>query len=108
LLEREYLQNATDRGRQLLAGLSRLAEQDAELADPRGLGLMAAIDLHGRAGLDPERRDAIIEAAFHRGLLLLACGKAGIRFCPSLCVSAEQVEAALEIFVAAVSDVREA
>jgi len=105
LLAREYLDNATHRGQQLLAGLSRLAQQDAELADPRGLGLMAAIDVMGPAGLDPGRRDAIIEAAFHRGLLLLGCGKAGIRFCPSLCVTAEQVDSALEIFVAAWSDV---
>jgi 4-aminobutyrate aminotransferase len=104
LLEREYLENAVQRGRQLLAGLTRLAQPDAELADPRGLGLMIAIDAMGSSGLDPERRDAIIEAAFHRGLLLLGCGKAGIRFCPSLCVTAEQVDTALEIFAAAASD----
>ena len=51
-----------------------------------------------------DRRDAIVEAAFHRGLLLLGCGKSGVRFCPGLCVTAEQVEAALEIFAAAVKD----
>jgi 4-aminobutyrate aminotransferase len=108
LLQREYLENATRRGYQLLAGLTRLAQQDAELADPRGLGLMVAIDVMGPAGLDPPRRDAIIEAAFHRGLLLLGCGKAGIRFCPSLCVTAEQIDSALEILVAAWSDVKAA
>jgi len=105
LLEREYMENARHRGRQLLAELSRLAQQDGQLADPRGLGLMVAIDVLGRAGLDPHRRDAVIESAFHRGLLLLGCGKGGIRFCPSLCVTAEQVEAALDIFAAACADV---
>ncbi|HQU42060.1 MAG TPA: hypothetical protein PK867_04575, partial [Pirellulales bacterium] len=32
-----------------------------------------------------------------RWLLLLGCGTSGIRFCPALCVTAEQVAAALAI-----------
>ena len=31
------------------------------------------------------------------------CGKAGMRFCPALCVNAEQVDAALELFEQAVA-----
>lgn len=105
LLEREYLDNAVERGQQLLAGLRRLTHSDRNLADPRGLGLMVAVDAVGPMGLDHERRDAIVEAAFHRGLLLLGCGKAGVRFSPSLCVTAEQVDAALAIFADACGDV---
>jgi len=101
LVEREYMENARERGEQLLVGLRRLAAQSSRLASPRGLGLMVAIDAVGPDGLDPILRDAIVEAAFHRGLLLLGCGKAGVRFCPGLCVTPEQVETALTIFAAA-------
>ena len=37
------------------------------------------------------------QAAFRRGLLLLGCGDSAIRFCPPLCITAEQVETALRI-----------
>jgi 4-aminobutyrate aminotransferase len=105
LLAREYLVNARERGEQLLAGLVRMARHNQALADPRGLGLMLAVDVVGPMGFDAERRDAIIEAAFHRGLLLLPCGKSAVRFCPALCVMPEQVESVLEIFAAACADI---
>jgi 4-aminobutyrate aminotransferase len=73
-------------------------DRTTKLADPRGIGLMQAVDVGGDAGPDPQRRDAVVQAAFEQGLLLLGCGKAGIRFCPSLCVTAAEVDAAVEIF----------
>ncbi|MGB2909187.1 MAG: aminotransferase class III-fold pyridoxal phosphate-dependent enzyme, partial [Anaerolineales bacterium] len=42
-------------------------------------------------------RDAIIENAFQRGLILLGCGKSTIRLAPPLCVTREEVDEALEI-----------
>jgi 4-aminobutyrate aminotransferase len=44
---------------------------------------------------DPELRDEVVQAAFRRGLLLLGCGEAAVRFCPPLCVTAAQVDTAL-------------
>ncbi len=88
LLEREYVANAAARGEQLRAGLMSLPG----LASVRGLGLMTAADVPGSGG-----REAVIQACFRRGLLLLGCGEAGIRFCPSLCVTAAQVETALAL-----------
>jgi 4-aminobutyrate aminotransferase len=102
LLEREYLANAVVRGQQLRAGLEALAASIPTLANPRGIGLMQAIDALGSNGPDPKRRAAIIQAAFQRGLLLLGCGKAAIRFCPALCVSEEQVATALALLSDAV------
>jgi 4-aminobutyrate aminotransferase len=46
---------------------------------------------------DPDLRDAIIDRAFYRGLLLLPCGANTVRFCPPLCLSERQVGIALEI-----------
>ncbi|HXT58578.1 MAG TPA: acetyl ornithine aminotransferase family protein [Pirellulales bacterium] len=97
LVQREYMSNARVRGAELKAGLEQLASRTSLLAHARGLGLMLAVDVIGPQGPDSQRRDEIVNAAFHRGLLLLGCGKAGIRFCPALCVTAEQIETALRI-----------
>jgi 4-aminobutyrate aminotransferase len=98
LVEREHMANARDRGAELKAGLERLAAATRCVKDVRGLGLMLAVDVVGNDGRpDPQRRDSLVDAAFHRGLLLLGCGYAGLRFCPGLCVTARQVETALDI-----------
>jgi 4-aminobutyrate aminotransferase len=101
LLEAGYIRNAAERGEQLRAGLRKLqAEHRDVLGDVRGLGLMTAVDVikdGDPAQPDPAHREDVIQACFRRGLLLLGCGESGIRFCPPLCVTAEQVETALGI-----------
>jgi 4-aminobutyrate aminotransferase len=92
LLEREYMANATARGEQLRAGLRTMASRHAGLSGVRGLGLMTAVDLPSAA-----HRELVIQGCFQRGLLLLGCGESAIRFCPPLCVTASQVDAALAI-----------
>ena len=92
LLDREYTANAAARGEQLRAGLRDLAGEFDALTGVRGLGLMTAADLPS-----PGVREQVIQAAFHRGLLLLGCGETALRFCPPLCVSAAQVGTALRI-----------
>ncbi len=70
------------------------------LGEVRGLGLMTAVDLikdGDPARFDPALREDVIQTCFRRGLLLLGCGESAIRFCPPLCVTAEQVETALHI-----------
>ena len=56
-------------------------------------------------GKDPQRRDAIVEKAFRRGLLLLGCGDNTVRFCPPLVVTAEEVDTCLRLFEEAVAEV---
>ena len=110
LVEVEYMANAASRGEQLLDGLHDLATQFPFLANPRGLGLMVAVDVTGEpspaergpgeglvVALDPTRRDRLIQSCFERGLLLLPCGRSALRFCPALCVTANEVETALSI-----------
>jgi 4-aminobutyrate aminotransferase len=92
LIEREYMANATARGEQLRAGLRDLAERHPELKGVRGMGLMTAADLPTAA-----HKETVIQAAFHRGLLLLGCGESALRFCPPLCITAGQVETCLRI-----------
>jgi 4-aminobutyrate aminotransferase len=100
LLQRGYIANASRRGTQLREGLLELSAKYPTAGDVRGLGLMMVLDIvrnDDRTQLDPGQRDRIVQAAFERGLLLLGCGEAGLRFCPPLCVSAEQVDIALGI-----------
>lgn len=106
LVEREYMANAGERGKQLAAGLQRLSKvADLGLAHPRGLGLMQAVDATLAGHVDHGRRDAIMQAAFRHGLLLLGCGPAGLRICPSLCVTAEETETMLRLLEQACREV---
>jgi 4-aminobutyrate aminotransferase len=89
LLQGGMIANAHERGEQLRARLRELARHHPEMGEVRGLGLMTAADVRGR--------DAVVQAAFEAGLLLLGCGETAIRFCPPLCVTAAQVDTAVEI-----------
>jgi 4-aminobutyrate aminotransferase len=111
LLEEEYTENAAERGKQLRDGLQTLTREHPHAGEVRGLGLMTALDMVAeRRPYTPDARlrDAVVEAAFHRGLLLLGCGEAAIRFCPPLCVTAAQVATALHILDDVLTAVRPA
>jgi 4-aminobutyrate aminotransferase len=100
LIEGGYMANAAERGAELKAGLIGLGRRHASVGDVRGLGLMVAMDLTrpgDPATPDPVLRDEVVQTAFRRGLLLLGCGEAAVRFCPPLCVTAEQVRTVLRL-----------
>ncbi len=98
LLEAGLIDNARCGGELLFSGLTHLAQRFDRMSLPRGKGLMLAIDLFDEVGnLDAQLRDRILEQAFLRGLLLLACGKAAIRFCPPLVIDGDQIQVALQI-----------
>ncbi|BAZ13476.1 4-aminobutyrate aminotransferase [Calothrix sp. NIES-4071] len=98
LLEQGLMDNATQMGEMLQAGLFKLHQQVPQLSLPRGKGLMVAVDiLDSQGNLSKELRDNIVQIAFHHGLLLLGCGKAAIRFCPPLVIDSEQIQVALNI-----------
>jgi 4-aminobutyrate aminotransferase len=98
LLENGLIDNAAERGRQLREGLLRLQSRFPQLISRvRGLGLMVAHDVLREGELSTALRDEIVQLAFRRGLLLLGCGDAAVRFCPPLCITAEQVQIALNI-----------
>jgi len=108
LLESGYIANAAERGKQLKHALQRLQQRHPEIREVRGLGLMVAMDLANDDESAPvgARRDEVIQAAFRRGLLLLGCGENAVRFCPPLCISAEQVETAVHILDTVLSERR--
>jgi 4-aminobutyrate aminotransferase/(S)-3-amino-2-methylpropionate transaminase len=76
--------------------------------DVRGRGLMIGVELvRDRKTKEraPDERDAVVEAAFRRGLLLLGAGKNSIRFSPPLVLTTEQADTAATIFDEALTDV---
>jgi 4-aminobutyrate aminotransferase len=100
LLEEGLMANAAERGEQLREGLLGLQELHPCLGDVRGLGLMMAVDVvRDRNSMlpDPAFRDALVQTAFRHGLLLLGCGENAIRFCPPLCLTAQQIDTAMTI-----------
>jgi 4-aminobutyrate aminotransferase len=105
LLEQGLMENAVQRGEQLMAGLRMLQQELECLGDVRGKGLMVGVELvkdretKERAS---DWRDLIVQEAFRKGLLLLGCGHNTLRFCPALTVSQEEIDVGLEIFAAVV------
>lgn len=96
--EEQLVENAARRGIDINERSLDLEHKYTIVDNSRGLGLMKAIDIVDRDGNpDPKMRDKILHAAFRRKLLLLGCGKSGIRFCPALVVTQEEVGRCFEI-----------
>lgn len=100
LLHDELMQNAQEVGDYLQSSLKELAMSFDVIGDVRGIGLMIGMQLVAdRTSREPtpKLRDAIVQAAFQRGLLLLGCGDSTIRFCPPLVITKRQVDIAVSI-----------
>lgn len=98
LIQKEYLANTIARGEELRAGLKQLATKYPDtLRDVRGLGLMVAVDVIKDGKNSLELRNKIEDTCFEHGLLVLGCGESGLRLCPPLCITSEQVKTAVRI-----------
>jgi 4-aminobutyrate aminotransferase len=111
LLEGGLIENARRQGDHLLAKLADWSRRHRLVGDVRGRGLMIGIELvrdkQTKERADAER-NAVLEAAFQRGLLLLGCGPNTIRLCPPLVIDQEQADCALEILEESLTTVEEA
>ncbi len=110
VIEKErLLDNARIQGDHLLARLRELASKHPEIGDVRGLGLMTATEfVKDRRTKEPAVafRDRVLEEAYHRGLVLLPCGRSSIRYIPPLVVRSEEIDEAIEIVDAAIGAAR--
>ena len=107
LLESGLMANATEMGELLQAGLHRLSQQFPQISPPRGKGLMVAVDLLDSEGkFNPMLRNRILQEAFLRGLLLLGCGKAAIRFCPPLVIDSHQIQTSVQILFEVLAEIQ--
>ena len=92
----------------LLARLAELAARHQIIGDVRGRGLMIGIELV-RDRQTKERaaseRDALVQAAFRRGLLVLAAGASTVRLSPPLVITREQAQTAIDILEESLVDI---
>jgi 4-aminobutyrate aminotransferase len=104
--EEKLVENAAQMGRHLAQGLARVGESTPAIGDVRGLGLMQACEFTTPDGQpDTETATRAHKAAAEAGLLLLTCGPHGnvVRMIPPLIVTADQIDAAMEIWSDAVA-----
>ena len=101
LLRESLVKNAAEVGEHLLAGLRALMDKHLIIGDVRGKGLMVGVELV-RDRVTKERatteRNAVVDEAFHRGMLILGAGRNAIRFSPPLVLSKSQADTAIRIF----------
>jgi 4-aminobutyrate aminotransferase len=106
--EEAMLENARERGAQLMSGLQALQMHYPILADIRGLGLMVGVEFRTTERKpDKASAKAVAHACLERGLMLLTCGTYDnvIRWIPPLVVTAELIDQALSIFAEALKEV---
>jgi 4-aminobutyrate aminotransferase len=99
LLQEELVENAARMGAYLMERLRTWPSRFPNVGDVRGLGLMIGIELV-RDRTTKERaaklRDAVVDMAFDRGLLVLGAGDNTIRLCPPLVITRDQCDFALD------------
>jgi L-lysine 6-transaminase len=100
IVEENLLENAAQRGAELLSGLQKIQSRHKIVSNARGQGLLCAIDLPDQA-----TRDSAIKRAFADGMLVLACGKKSLRFRPTLNVTPEIIQEGLARLEAAITEV---
>jgi len=111
LLRRELVKNAEVVGAHLLESLASLKDKHPLIGDVRGKGLMVGIEcVKDRTTKERavDERDAIVDAAFTRGLLVLGAGKNTIRLSPPLVLSKDQADTAVRILDETFTDVEKA
>jgi 4-aminobutyrate aminotransferase len=98
------VENARERGAQLLSGLQERLADHPLVGDVRGLGLMVAIEFvqSGTAGAgeaNAQAAGATLAGALEAGLIVLSAGTAGnvVRLIPPLVTTADEVELAIDI-----------
>jgi 4-aminobutyrate aminotransferase/(S)-3-amino-2-methylpropionate transaminase len=91
-----FLAQARELGETLRARLETFAARHSDIGEVRGLGPMLAFEFTERS---PERAQAVVTAAFERGLVVLSCGLYGnvIRLLPPLNIASDELDEGLAL-----------
>ena len=98
LLESKYIKNAERVGEYIMKRTADWTQKYKSVGNVRGRGLMIGIEMvkdQKTKEKAPELRNRIIDAAYHKGLLILGSGENTVRFCPPLVIDEEQAEFAV-------------
>ena len=108
LLETQYIENARRVGEFLQGRMADWPGRHRIVGDVRGKGLMIGVEIvrdqktKERAG---DLREAIVDLAFKKGLLLLGAGENTIRVAPPLLIDEQQAAFAAQTLQACISEV---
>jgi 4-aminobutyrate aminotransferase len=108
LLRDQLVRNAEVVGAHFLDRLRALQDKHPLIGDVRGKGLMIGVELvRDRATKEraTTERDAVLDAMFARGVLILGAGKNAVRFAPPLVISKEQADIAVRVFDEALTEI---
>ena len=108
LLKEQLVENAATVGAHLMDGLRELQKKHQLIGDVRGLGLMIGVELvkdRKTKERAVEARNAVVQAMFKRGILILGAGRNAVRFAPPLVLSKDQADAVLRTFDEALTEV---
>lgn len=110
LLRERLIANAADVGQYMLEGLQDVATRHPLIGEVRGRGLMIGVELV-RDPVTKERatteRDAVVQAMFRRGVLVLGAGRNAVRFSPPLVLTRGQASTAVRLFEESVAEVEQ-
>jgi 4-aminobutyrate aminotransferase len=108
LLKEGLVANAAAVGEHLMHGIRDLQQRHAIIGDVRGKGLMVGIELvkdRQTKERAVEERNALVQAMFRRGVLVLGAGKNAIRLAPPLVFTRVQVDSVLGVLDEALTEV---
>ncbi len=108
LLKDGLVANAATVGAHLMDGLREVQAKHPLVGDVRGKGLMIGIELvRDRTTKERavEERNAVVQAMFRRGVLILGAGKNALRFAPPLILSRDQADQVLRVFDESLTEV---
>ncbi len=108
LLEDSLIENAAKVGTVIMKRLETLQAKYEQIGDVRGKGLMIGMEfVEDSITKKPltEKRNGIIYKCFEKGMLMQGCGATAIRFSPSLIVTEEEANTAVDIFELALKSV---
>ena len=111
LLKDQLVANAASVGEHLMEGIRALQQKHRLIGDVRGRGLMIGIELV-RDQQTKERatdeRNALVQAMFRRGVLVLGAGRNAVRLAPPLVLTRAQADSVLQIMDTALAEVASA
>jgi 4-aminobutyrate aminotransferase len=108
LLKDGLIANAASVGAHLMNGIRALQQKHPLIGDVRGLGLMIGVELVRNPQTKeraPEERNALVQAMFRRGVLVLGAGKNALRLAPPLVLTKDQADSVLAVMDEALAEV---
>ncbi len=110
LLETQYIDNARRMGEYIFSRLRDWPSQFPIVGEVRGRGLMIGIEIvKNQTSREPahEAREAIVQRAFEKGLLILGAGANVLRLSPPLVIDEQQADFAVQTLATCIREVEQ-